>query len=127
MANDILTVDGVTYPVNIIKFEEKSEFVDKFAERTESWDLQRQLAGIFFNYELTLGQIQNPAIMLDLWAKIHEFTEFHIIRLPHDDGLQTFTAYMTTAGRPLLKRINGVNTWGGMTIKFIAKAPQITG
>jgi len=62
MANDIVVIDGTTYDVNIISFTETSEFADKYAERTEDWDLQRELAGIFFNYELTLGEIQSQTV-----------------------------------------------------------------
>jgi len=124
--NDILTIDGITYAVNIIEFAETSEFVDKYAERTENWDLQRELAGIFFNYELTLGEIQDQAVMQSLWTKIHEFTEFHTVTLPHDTGTQTFVAYVTGCSRNLKKRKSSTNKWGGTTIKFVAKAPQIT-
>jgi hypothetical protein len=124
--NDIMTIDGVTFAVNILDFEETSQFLDKYAERTEDWTLRRELAGILFNYELTLGEIQSQATMQALWDKLHEFVEFHEVTLPHDEGLQTYQAYVTGCKRPLKKRVNGVNTWGGFGIKFIAKAPQIT-
>ena len=126
MANDIVVIDGTTFDVNITSFTETSEFADKYAERTEDWDLQRELAGIFFNYELTLGEIQNQTVMQALWDKIHEFTPFHSVTLPHGTTTQTFTAYITGTSRPLKRRVNAENKWGGMTIKFIAKAPQIT-
>lgn len=126
MANDIITIDGITYPVNIVSFNEISEFVDKYAERTQDWNLRRELAGIFFNYELTLGKIQDEAVMQNLYDKIHEPVEFHTVTLPHNDGFQTFTAYITGVPRPLIKRVKGKNKWGGYVIKFIAKAPQIT-
>lgn len=124
--NDIMTIDGITYDVNITEFKETSEFVDKYAERTEDWNLQRELAGIFFNYELTLGDIQDRVTYSALYAKIHEFTPYHSVKLPHEDGMQTFTAYITGTDRKMKKRKNGINYWGGITIKFIAKAPQIT-
>ena len=124
--NDIMTIDGVTFTVNILDFEETSQFLDKYAERTEDWTLRRELAGILFNYELTLGEIQSQATMQALWDKLHEFVEFHEVTLPHDEGLQTYQAYVTGCKRSLKKRVNGVNTWGGFSIKFIAKAPQKT-
>lgn len=126
MANDILTIDGTTYEVNIVSLVESSEFVDKYAERTQDWNLNRELAGIFYNYELSLGEIQDATIAQLLWDKLHEFTEYHIITLPHGDGFQSFTAYVTGCQRPLKRRINDLNYWGGYTVKFISKAPQIT-
>jgi len=126
MANDILQIDGITYEINIINFVETSEFADKYAERTEDWDLKRELAGIFFNYELTLGENQDKNILQSVYDKIHEFTEYHTVTLPHNNSTQTFTAYITGTSRNLKKRINGINTWSGIVIKFIAKRPQIT-
>lgn len=124
--NDIITIDGTVFEVNITSFTETSEFADKYADRTEDWDLSRELAGIFFNYELTLGENQNQVKAQALYDKIHEFTEYHEVTLPHGTGTQTYQAYITGTERSLKKRINGVNKWGGFTIKFIAKKPQIT-
>lgn len=127
MANDILTIDGTAFPVNITNLTETSEFVDGEATgRTLSWDLFRDLKGIFFNYELTIGEIQNPTIATSLWNKLHEFVPFHTLKLPHNNGFLTFQAYVTGCSRPLKKRVNNVNYWGGYTVKFIAKSPQVT-
>ena len=124
--NDTIIIDGQTFAVNILDFYEVSEFADKYAERTEDWTLERELAGIFFNYELTLGEIQDPAKAQALYDKIHEPVPFHQVTLPHGTSTQTFTAYITGTKRRLKKREGGVNTWGGFAIKFVAKTPQVT-
>jgi len=125
--SDIITIDGTTYDVKITSLVQSSEFAEKYCERTESYNLQRELAGIFYNYQLTLGDNQDEAVMRALWAKLHEFTEYHTVKLPHDGGFLTFQAYITGTSRKLLKRVDGNNKWGGFVIEFLAKAPQITG
>ncbi|MEL4106775.1 hypothetical protein AAFA46_08070 [Oscillospiraceae bacterium WX1] len=127
MANDLIIIDETSYAVNIVSIVETSRFVDKYLNQTEDWDIKRELAGIFFDYEITLGEIQDQAVMLALYAKIHEFTEFHTVSLPHNNGTQTFQAYITGTSRSLKKKTAGDNRWSGFIIKFIAKAPQITG
>lgn len=125
--NDILTIDSVTYNVNIVDLKESSEFLDsEKTHRTVLGDLFRHLIGIFFNYELQLSEIQDPDEANDLWDALHTFVPFHTVTLPHNDGFQTFKAYVTGCSRPLKKRVNGVNYWGGYKIKFIAKKPQIS-
>lgn len=125
--NDILTLDGVQYKVNIVSLTQSSEFLDSDqTHRTVLGDLYRKLIGIYFNYELQLGEIQDPNEANALWNALHTFTPFHTVKLPHNDGFAIFKAYVTGCSRPLLKRINGVNYWGGYKIKFIAKAPQIS-
>ena len=126
MANDIITIDDNVYAVNIISFTETSEFVDKYANRTEDWELRRELAGIYFHYEIALGDAQDTDTMEALYEKLHEFAEYHTVTLPHNSGTQTFQAYLTGASRGLKRRMDGANHWGGFIIGFIAKAPQIT-
>ena len=125
--NDILTIDGALYAVNIVSLTESSEFLDsEQTHRTTDGDLYRKMIGIYFNYELQLGELQNAAIAQALWNKLHEFTPYHTLTLPHDAGTQTFVAYVTGVSRPLKLRKNGVNYWGGYAVKFIAKNPQIS-
>lgn len=122
----ILTIDGTAYAVNIADLVQKSEFLDKYANRTENGVLSRALIGVYYNYELTLGDIQDQAVMQALWDKINEAEEFHTVKLPHNNTFLTFSAYVTGTERKL-KRFNGSsNEWGGYVISFIAKAPQIT-
>lgn len=123
---NLITIDGTDYPVGVVELTEVSNFANKFAKRTEDWDLSRELAGIFFGYRLTVGNNNDQALLQALWDKVHEFVEYHTVTLPHGAGTQTFTAYIVDAERPLRKKKNGVNTWGGFALEFIAKAPQIT-
>lgn len=126
MANSIIIIDGITYPVNIVSFQETSKFEDKYLNRTEDFNIQRELAGIFFNYEIELGDNQDQEIMQALYTKLHELTDFHTVTLPHNSSSQTFKAYITDTSRKLKKQVDGSNIWGGFTINFVAKAPQIT-
>lgn len=123
---NLITIDGTDYPVGVVELTEVSNFANKFAKRTEDWDLQRELAGIFFAYRLTVGDLNDQTLLQALWDKVHEFTEYHTVTLPHGTGTQTFTAYIVDAERKLRKHKGGVNTWGGFALEFIAKAPQIT-
>lgn len=124
--NDILTIDGITYPVNIVQLTQTSEFADGAATgRMESYDLKRDLIGIFYNYELTLGDIQDPSVATLLWNKLHELVPFHTFTLPHNNTLITMTAYVTGCSRALKLRKDGINYWGGYTVKFIGKSPYV--
>ena len=123
---NILTIDGTEYPVNIIELRERSRIVSKYSVETEDDEIHREPSSVFFDYELVLGSIQDQTTAQALYNKIHELVESHTVTLPHNDGFQTFTAYVTDADRKLIKRTNSVNKWGGYTICFYAKAPQIT-
>lgn len=119
----IVRVDGESFRLNIKDLTEEGTFVDKYAERTESFDLEREIVGLFINYKLTLGDMQEHDEINKFMRKIREVTPFHTVELPFDDGTLTFQAYITGVSRRL-KKYGATNQWGGFEVKFISKSPQ---
>lgn len=120
----MIKIDGIEYDIKVTSLKQEGTFVDKSAERTEDWDLQREVAGLFFNYRVKLGDIQNKEVAYDFFNKICEVVDFHTVELPHNDGTLTFKAYVTGVTRNLLKYKENNNKWGGYEVRFIAKEPQ---
>lgn len=120
----MIKVDGIEYNINVTSLKQEGTFVDKSAERTEDWDLQREVAGLFFNYRVKLGNIQDKETAYAFFNKICEVVDFHTVELPHNDTTLTFKAYVTGVTRNLLKYKAGDNRWGGYEVRFIAKEPQ---
>ncbi len=122
----IITIDGDNFDLNITELKQEGTFVDKSAERTEDWDLQREVAGLFFNYRVKLGDIQDKATAYAFFNKISEVVDYHTVTMPHNDSTLTFRCYVTGVTRNLKKYRAGNNIWGGYEVRFIAKAPQFT-
>ncbi len=51
----MIKIDGTEYNVPVISIKRTADFLDKFATRTESGDLQRELIGVYFNYQPQFG------------------------------------------------------------------------
>ena len=119
----IIKIDNISFDLNIVSLQEEDTFVDKYAERTESFDLERELVGLFINYRVKLGDIQDKTEAQKFLNKIREVVPFHEVELPFDDTTLKFKAYITGITRSLLSTIKG-NRWGGYEIRFIAKTPQ---
>ena len=119
----IIKIDNISFDLNIVSLQEEDTFVDKYAERTESFDLERELVGLFINYRVKLGDIQDKTEAQKFLNKIREVVPFHEVALPFDDTTLKFKAYITGITRSLLSTIKG-NRWGGYEIRFIAKTPQ---
>jgi len=119
----MITIDGITYDIPVISIDRKADFLDKYANRTENGDLQRELIGVYFNYQLKLGSITNPTAYALLWDKLTEPVEFHTVTVPDENGDYTFTAYFSNVGDSLKKQKNTVNYWQNLTVNFTAKSP----
>lgn len=121
----MLIIDGVRYQVDVEDLSRTADFLDKYAERTESGDLERELIGVYFNYKLKLF-CTDPDEYARLWDKLTEPEEFHTVTVPNESGDYTFTAYFAGVGDRLLLKTKEHNHWTDLTVNFKAKQPART-
>lgn len=119
----MIKIDGYTYNIPVISCTRRADFLDKYAERTEDGELHRELIGVYFNYQLKLGQTTDTSLYNSLWAKLTEPEEFHEIEVPDEWGSVSFWAYFSNVGDELRKDKNGFVYWKNLTVNFIAKSP----
>lgn len=119
----MLYIDGIGYKIDVLSVKRTADFLDKYAERTENGDLERELIGVYFNYKLQLGHGVDRAEYARLWDKLTEPVEFHEVTVPDEDGDYTFTAYFSNVADELLRKVAEKNYWKNLTVNFIAKKP----
>lgn len=95
----MVIVDGIGYDIDVLHLKRTADFLDKYAERTESGDLKRELIGVYFNYKLELGPGIKPDEYARFWRKLTEPVEFHTVTVPDEAGDYTFKAYFCQRGR----------------------------
>ena len=116
-------IDGIGYKVDVLSVKRTADFLDKYAERTENGDRERELIGVYFNYKLQLGPGIDRTEYARLWDKLTEPVEFHEVTVPDEDGDYTFTAYFSNVADELLRKVAEKNYWKNLTVNFIAKKP----
>ena len=119
----MLYIDGIGYKIDVLRVKRTADFLDKYAERTENGDLERELIGVYFNYKLQLGPGIDRTEYARLWDKLTEPVEFHEVTVPDEDGDYTFTAYFSNVADELLRKVAERNYWKNLTVNFIAKKP----
>ena len=119
----MLYIDGIGYKIDVLSVKRTADFLDKYAERTENGDLERELIGVYFNYKLQLGPGIDRTEYARLWDKLTEPVEFHEVTVPDEDGDYTFTAYFSNVADELLRTVAEKNYWKNLTVNFIAKKP----
>lgn len=119
----MLYIDEIGYKIDVLSVKRTADFLDKYAERTENGDLERELIGVYFNYKLQLGPGVDRAEYARLWDKLTEPVEFHEVTVPDEDGDYTFTAYFSNVADELLRKVAEKNYWKNLTVNFIAKKP----
>lgn len=126
----MILVDGRQYDVDITAVGLDVEFMYKYAERTERFDLQYELGAVYFNQSLTFGTMcTDNQDFVDLFRLLSTKSTIdqgtgHDVELWTPLGKMTFLMYPNKLTVNLLQtEMSGNTWWTGMTVKFIAVKP----
>lgn len=123
-----ISIDGISYDVNIKVVNRKADALYKYAERTQDGELHSEMIGQYYNYDVECGMSShNVEDYAALWDKLTEATEFHTITsMPGaPSGYGSFTCYFANV-RDELKRYqkNGVDYFRNLSFSIIVKSPS---
>lgn len=123
-----IKIDGTFFDIPMVSLKRNGDFLDKFAERVETGDLERELIGVYYNYTLTTGTSSDfgDTDYDAFWDKMTEPVEFHDISIPTKNGYYTFRGYISSVSDEYKKILDGKAEFTGFTCKFIAKSPART-
>lgn len=116
-------IDSVFFDVPLVSVKRNFEFLDKYAERTEDGDLKRGLIGVYANYTMNFGVIDDDDLYEKLVDKLTEPVEFHDFRIPSTKKTYAFRGYVSSLSDEMLKIEKNTVKFKGLTCKYIAKKP----
>ena len=124
----LFTVDGVAYDVTVPVggLTRSFQVLDgENAGRVLSGDMERDIIGTYYNYELKIETDKTSLAEYDrLYDVLSAPQDFHTLTIPYGQQTLTFRAYITSGKDSLLRRAGGKNYWTGLSVQFVAKAPQ---
>lgn len=118
-----ISIDGMSFDIPLISIKRTADFLDKYANRTEDGDLKRDLIGVYFNYQLNIGTIDDADTYELLWNKLTEPVEFHDFLLPDLKGTYSFRGYISSVSDEIEKVLSTGAQFKGLTCKFTSKKP----
>ncbi len=117
-------IDGELYDVPLVSIERSFDVLDKYAERNEdSGDLVREILGVYLNYTLTFGIIDDPDLYQRLIGKLTEPEEFHDFKMPHTKGTFEFRGYISKVKDSYLKIYDETAEFNNLSCQFTMKKP----
>ena len=127
----MITIDGKTLDVEVTDIGLDVEFVYKFAERTESYEMKYELGAVYYNQSLTFGtsSSDNPDFqklfsILSTKSSVDEGTGHNVV-IWTPLGRMSFLMYPNKLSLKMVHydSKNGNTWWSGLTVKFIAVKP----
>lgn len=119
----MIQIDGVTYNVPLISVDRKADFLDKYAERTVDGALNREIIGVYYNYTLRFGAINDRTQYEALWDSITAPIEFRSIGIPEGSGMNVFEGYFGSPRDAIRRIIGGVVFYMDLQVNAIARYP----
>lgn len=129
MEKGIFTIDGVDLRLWVTGIKRSFAVTDsEHSGRVKNNEMYRDVIGTFYNYTLTVEPDSNHRDDYDTFYRIITApTDFHIVVFPFEQETLEFKAYVTSGDDEVKIDTNGdtqVNRWSGLSVQFIAKAPQ---
>lgn len=123
-----LSVDDKKYNVLVTGLKRSFQVLDgENAERALSGRMIRDIIGTFYNYEMTLQpKIGKYSDYDALYEVLSAPVDSHKVVLPYGQRTLTFNAYVTAGQDNLIRKKSTESYWTGLTVQFIAMAPQRT-
>ena len=120
-------IDGTYFDVPLVSVKREAKFLDKYAEREEeTGDLLRELIGVYINYTMNFGTIDDDDTYEKLWDILTQPVAFHDVTLPSTKRRYTFRCYVSSVSDEMEKILYDTVKFKGLTCKYIAKAPART-
>ena len=120
-------IDDTYFDVPLVSVKREAKFLDKYAEREEeTGDLLRELIGVYINYTMNFGTIDDDDTYEKLWDILTQPVAFHDVTLPSTKRHYTFRCYVSSVSDEMEKILDDTVKFKGLTCKYIAKAPART-
>ena len=126
MANNVFTMDGIDYNIDVLKLTRNFEVADSDETgRTADWNMHRDVVGTFYNYTIEVAVKNFDYDSYDaFYQAISAPVVSHNMVFPYGGTTISFKAY-ATKGKDTLKRLyQGKGLWDGLSVNFIAMSPQ---
>ena len=118
-----ITIDNEYFDIPMVSLKRRADVLDRYAKRNEQGDMLRKIIGVYFNYTLSVGIVDDDNLYNRLYNKLTEPTEFHEVQLPINNGTYTFTAYISSVEDEYLSITDSGAKFQNLTCKFTAKSP----
>jgi hypothetical protein len=122
----VFTLDGKEYKgVIVMALERSFQVLDgENSGRSQNGTMIRDIIGTYYNYTLELDTTEATAEQYDeLYEAISAPVAYHTLVVPYGQNTLAFDAYVTS-GTDNLLRMDEINKWSGISVKFIAMKPQ---
>lgn len=117
-------IDGTHFDVPFVSINRSFDVLDKYAERDEeNGDLKREVLGVYCNYTLNFGVINDDDLYESLIDKLTEPIDFHEFSIPSTKNNFSFKGYISQVKDEVMMIQEETVKFQNLSCKFTMKKP----
>lgn len=122
-----LVIDGISYNIPFVSIKRTIDFLEKYAERTEDGDIKIETIGVYKNYKISIGTIDDPILYDKLIEHITDCeNRFHTVILPDASKNFEFYGYFSSIEDEVERILSDSTKYKGLSWKMTSKKPTKT-
>lgn len=122
-----LIIDGISYNIPFASIKRTMDFLEKYANRTEDGDIKIETIGLYKNYDISIGTIDDPELYDKLIEHITDCANrFHKVVLPDTAKTFEFYGYFSSISDEVEKILESGVVYKGLSWKMTSKKPTKT-
>ena len=122
-----LIIDGITYNIPLVSIKRNLDFLEKYAERSEDGDIQIETIGLYKNYTISIGLIEDAELYDQLIEHITDCEHrFHHVTLPDASKQFDFYGYFSSIKDEVEKVLENGAQYKGLSWNMRSKQPYKT-
>lgn len=117
-------IDNTFYDIPFVSIKRNADFLEKFAERNETGTVVMETIGVYYNYTVQIGLIDNETLYDQLFEHITQVNpRMHTVVLPNGMNKFTFTGYFSSISDEVFKVLNEGVKFRSLTWKMTSQNP----
>lgn len=122
-----LIIDGITYNIPLVSIKRNLDFLEKYAARSEDGDIQIETIGLYKNYTISIGLIEDAELYDQLIEHITDCeNRFHHVTLPDASKQFDFYGYFSSIKDEVEKVLENGAQYKGLSWRMTSKKPYKT-
>lgn len=121
--NQGITIDGIFFDVPFTSIERNVDVEEKYNKLTQDGTRRREILGVYYNYQVVFGLIDDNDTYELLFNKLTKNEEEHTVIIPDINGGFSFTAQIKSVSDKIEKVLKNNVKMSGLRCSFIAITP----
>lgn len=122
-----LIIDGIKYNIPLVSIKRNMDFLEKYANRSEDGVMHMETIGLYKNYNVSIGTIDDASTYDALIEHITDCTErMHTVILPDASKQFSFRGYFSSISDEIEKCLGTGAKYKGLSWKMTSERPTKT-